>query len=241
VELLGEKSFSYRERIIRSETTTRIKFLSEYITSGSRDWSELYADEGELFIRIGNVSGKDIDLDLRKKTFVNIGAKTEGLRTRLKKNDLLVSITADLGSVGVVGEESEGAYINQHLALVRLNNNKCDARFIAHTILTRSVSDQFKLRGYGGTKQGLSLKDVAEIFVPFPNKTEQVEISKDLDAYFSMQRLVKDNIDKSFIRLREYRSALITAAVTGQIDITKWVKSGTADCKLDAVQATING
>jgi type I restriction enzyme S subunit len=49
-----------------------------------------------------------------------------------------------------------------------------------------------------------------------------------------------DSIKSSIDRLREYRSALITAAVTGQIDVTKWVKAGTADRKLDAVQATMN-
>jgi len=49
-----------------------------------------------------------------------------------------------------------------------------------------------------------------------------------------------DSIKSSIDRLREYRSALITAAVTGQIDVTKWVKAGTADRKLDAVLATMN-
>ncbi len=37
-------------------------------------------------------------------------------------------------------------------------------------------------------------------------------------------------------RLKEYRSALITAAVTGQIDVKTYAKSGTPDGCLDAIQ-----
>ena len=37
-------------------------------------------------------------------------------------------------------------------------------------------------------------------------------------------------------RLKEYRSALITAAVTGQIDVSTYAKSGTSDRRLDAIQ-----
>ena len=36
--------------------------------------------------------------------------------------------------------------------------------------------------------------------------------------------------------LKEYRSALITAAVTGQIDVQTYGKSGTVDRRLDAIQ-----
>lgn len=42
----------------------------------------------------------------------------------------------------------------------------------------------------------------------------------------------QDSID----RLKEYRSALITAAVTGQIDVTTYARSGTTDRRLDAIQ-----
>ena len=45
-----------------------------------------------------------------------------------------------------------------------------------------------------------------------------------------------DKINASIDRLKEYRSALISAAVTGQIDVASYVKSGTPDRRLDAIQ-----
>jgi type I restriction enzyme, S subunit len=47
---------------------------------------------------------------------------------------------------------------------------------------------------------------------------------------------IKTCLNTSIDRLKEYRSALITAAVTGQIDVTKYAKSGTTDRRLDAIQ-----
>ncbi len=236
VALLGEKVSAFRETHIADGKPTRVKFISNYITSGSRDWGGLYSDEGELFVRIGNVSGTGIDLDLRKKTFVELGDRTEGLRTRLRMGDLLVSITADLGSVAVVGKEAQGAYINQHLALVRLRQSVVDQRYVAHAMITRAVSDQFALRGYGGTKQGLSLKDVAEIAIPLPPKEAQVRIARQVDLYVSQQSAANERINASIDRLKEYRSALITAAVTGQIDVQTYANSGTTDRRLDEIQ-----
>jgi type I restriction enzyme, S subunit len=47
---------------------------------------------------------------------------------------------------------------------------------------------------------------------------------------------VTDKINASIDRLKEYRSALITVAVTGQIDVSTYAKSSTTDRRLDAIQ-----
>ena len=49
-------------------------------------------------------------------------------------------------------------------------------------------------------------------------------------------QITTDKINESVKRLKEYRSALITAAVTGQIDVTAYANSGTTDRQLDAIQ-----
>ena len=45
-----------------------------------------------------------------------------------------------------------------------------------------------------------------------------------------------DAVTVSIDRLREFRSALITAAVTGQIDVSTWGKQGTSDRRLDQIE-----
>ena len=216
--LLHDQFVAFREGLLGDGIPTRLKFLAKFITSGSRDWGDLYADEGELFVRIGNLSGKGVDLDLSQKTFVQLGERSEGLRTKLKAADLLVSITANLGSVAIVGPEAEGGYINQHVALVRLFDPG-KARFVAYSLQTKRCADQFAICGYGGTKQGLSLTDVKEVSILLPSTEEQVHKAYLLDKRWSLVSKAYDQLHQSVERLRELRAALITAAVTGQIEI----------------------
>lgn len=60
-----------------------------------------------------------------------------------------------------------------------------------------------------------------------PPMEEQQEIARKVDEELARLRNVADAINASIDRLKEYRSALITAAVTGQIDLTAYANSGT--------------
>lgn len=69
-----------------------------------------------------------------------------------------------------------------------------------------------------------------------PPLEEQREIALRIDEELARLRNVAEAITASIDRLKEYRSALITAAVTGQIDVQTYTKSGTPDRRLDAIQ-----
>ena len=108
----------------------KIKDLSEFVTSGSRGWAQYYSDEGARFIRITDLTRDRIVLKNDDIQYVALPDNVEGKRSRLKANDILVSITADLGSIALIPEEIQEAYINQHIALVRLSNPET-AKFTA--------------------------------------------------------------------------------------------------------------
>ncbi len=98
----------------------RLKTATSYVTSGSRGWAEYYSDEGSIFIRIGNLSRTSIHLDLTKDVqCVKPPHGAEGERTRVHGGDVLISITAYIGSIAVAPNPIDEAYINQHIALVR--------------------------------------------------------------------------------------------------------------------------
>ena len=61
--------------------------------------------------------------------YVDIGNGSEGERTRLETSDILISITADLGIIGVAPNDFGRAFINQHTALVRLSKEIVNPRF----------------------------------------------------------------------------------------------------------------
>ena len=90
-----------------------------FLTSGSRGWADHYSDDGALFIRIGNLTRESIHLDLSDIQRVEVPDGAEGERTKVVAGDVLFSITAYLGSVAVVPDGLETAYVipdpsNQH-------------------------------------------------------------------------------------------------------------------------------
>src|SRR3954464_12811368 len=77
--------------------------LKPFVTSGSRGWAAFYSDRGAPFIRITNLSRDSIYLDLEDLRYVDLPSNSsEGARTQLRDQDVLISITADIGIVGYV-------------------------------------------------------------------------------------------------------------------------------------------
>lgn len=197
----------------------RLKFLCMFITSGSRGWARYYSDTGPVFIRIGNLTRDGIDLRTDDLQRVDPPSGAEGDRTRTRAGDLLISVTAYIGSVAVVPDDLEEAYANQHTALARLRSNAADSRWVAYCLASASGQQQFRALVYGGTKEGLSLEDVGDLRVILPPIAEQRAVSAYIDEeYMRTQRLIA-KIAESMGNLNEFHTALISAAVTGKIDV----------------------
>ena len=101
-------------------TVTPLKRDTIFVTSGARGWAENYSDDGDLFLRIGNLTRTSISLDLSDIQRVTVEDGSEGARTQVRAGDVLFSITAYLGSVAVVPDGLGTAYVSQHVALARL-------------------------------------------------------------------------------------------------------------------------
>lgn len=198
---------------------SRLKNLARFVTSGSRGWAEHYSDDGPLFLRIGNLNAASIDLDLSDVQHVRPPFGAEGDRTHVRAGDLLISITALIGAVAVVPAGIPAAFVNQHLALVRLSETQANVRWIAFCVVSRVGQEQFRANLYGGTKDGLGLDDVRSLFVVAPPLDEQQRIVDRLDRTLSDVDALIAKVRHAIDRLKELRTALISAAVIGKIDV----------------------
>ena len=195
----------------------QLRRVRQYITSGSRDWAAYYADHGEPFLRMTNVTGRGVELDLDDLRFVALDGVTEGTRTSVREGDILITITAELGAVAIVRKNIEGAYINQHLALFRPDPTLCAPDFLVNFLSTDITRAQFTVSGQGGTKQGLGFEQVNNVIIGFPPRDEQELIGSFCNHIWQQFELVDRHLSASIERLTEYRAALITAAVTGNL------------------------
>ena len=218
-KLLTEKLSRTINAATASGQPTRLKHIRKFLTSGSRGWGDSYADSGDLFVRIGNVTGRGIGVDYSDVVYVDVPANSEGTRTTIAEGDLLISITAELGAIAVADGRCRGGFVNQHVALLRLASHKANPRYVAYALQNDRSRQQFVVLGYGGTKQGLSLFDVGELSVMLPAPEEQFQIAARLDNVSSKLFSLIDATKTSIEKLKERRAALITAAVTGQFNI----------------------
>jgi type I restriction enzyme S subunit len=201
------------------EARVQLRRYIKFLTSGSRGWGDYYADEGERFLRIGNLSRTNLSIR-GEIQFVDLPTDvTEGSRTVLQAGDLLFSITAYLGSVAVVDGDWVGSYVSQHVALCRLDPERVSSRFIGWFMLTTSGQDQLNEGAAGGAKLQLALDDVKGLRVPTAPIADQRRIAERLDEQTATIDTLIDESERFIELARERRAALITAAVTGQIDV----------------------
>lgn len=76
---------------------------------------------------------------------------------------------------------------------------------------------------------------------PVPPLEQQKQIVERYEAARSTAEKIEDATCASIDRLREYRAALITSAVTGQIDVDTYGKTGTTSATLDKIEEEMHG
>ena len=156
--------------------------VAECVTSGSRGWAKYYREDGALFIRIGNLTREHINLRLDDLVFVQPPESAEGRRTAVQAGDLLISVTADLGVIGVIPKGFVEGYVNQHIALARLRPADVSARFVGWFLSSREGKAQFDKLNESGAKAGLNLPTVRSLLFPRPDVDEQHRIALAIDA-----------------------------------------------------------
>ena len=192
-----------------------------YLTSGSRGWASFLSDGGPLFVQSGNL-GRSLNVDLSRQERVALPDDAEGLRTRILPGDVLVCITGALtGNVALVDDRwSEEAYVNQHVALVRVSRDVADPQYLALSLWARPGQEQLKMSEYGGTKQGLGLSEIKEVRIALPPLDEQRSIAVRLTELIADIDTTVADAQRAIDLSKERRAALISAAVTGQLDVT---------------------
>jgi type I restriction enzyme S subunit len=75
-----------------------------------------------------------------------------------------------------------------------------------------------------------------DIPLPVPPVQEQQQVLQILASVTAREAMLNNLSNQSLERLRELRAALITAAVTGQIDVATWGKRGETDQRLTAIE-----
>ena len=167
----------------------RLGFLTELITSGSRDWAKYYSETGDIFLRMGNLSRNSFNLRFDKIQRVTLPKNAEGTRTSLHAGDLLFSITGEVGTLGLIPDNFGTAYINQHTAMIRFL--LCERnRYIPYLLLS-DYAQKFYNGNQHGIKNSFRLDSIALLPVPLPPIVEQKRIVEKLEQMLPLCERLK--------------------------------------------------
>ncbi|WP_426716549.1 restriction endonuclease subunit S [Corynebacterium auriscanis] len=146
---------------------------------------------GVPFLRSECVSEKG--LDMRQSMFISSAAHASLQRSQVVEGDILLTITGNIGRV-VQLEGIEEANINQHIARVRVIDERLHPRYVFHYLSQRVVRRYYESITTGQAYPQISLAQVQSTSIPLISKTEQKEIVAALDdadkLINSLERLI---------------------------------------------------
>ena len=135
------------------------------------------------------------------------------------ENDLLIAITGEGQTRGRVAICKTSATINQHLASISLNHEQLNYEYVFYWLTSQYERIRFESEEGGSTKAAITCASIAAYPLPIPPVEEQMKIA----SFVSQQRARLDKlVERAFDQitlLQERRTALISAAVTGKIDV----------------------
>ena len=154
--------------------------------------------------------------------FVTPLALSECHLPRISPPAVLVGITGQGKTRGMATTLLFEATINQHLAYVKPDEAKASVGFLRRVFDMAYAHLRIESENGGSTKGAITCEQIAELPIPVPPLDEQVVISERIDMALAKLARMSDNAKSAITRLTEYRSALITAATTGKIDVRGW-------------------
>jgi type I restriction enzyme S subunit len=198
----------------------RLKFNCRKIGSGTtpKGGAETYLDTGVLFLRSQNVHFDGLRLE--EVAYISDDVDSEMANTRVVANDILLNITgASLGRCAIVPGDIGAANVNQHVCIIRTKSERLEPHFLKFSLAAHSVQAQIFAGEEGVSREGLNFVEIGDFVLTSPPVIEQRAIAAYLDRETARMDATIGKTQAHIGLLRERRAALISAAVTGKIDV----------------------
>ena len=242
VALLGEKKeaelLRLEKRLFSDESkVSRLSYHVTKVGSGKTPsgGATVYQDSGVLFLRSQNIRNDGVSLT--DAAYISEEIDAEMTNSRVQPCDVLLNITgASLGRCAIAPNDLPPANVNQHVCIIRPMKHLLP-EYLHILFLTPRMQGVIRAEAFSAGREGLNFESIRNMRIPVPGLLEtQCEIADQIKSISRRDQNILDANERSIDRLEEYRSALITSAVTGQIDVQTYAKSGTHERRLDAIQ-----
>jgi type I restriction enzyme S subunit len=172
-------------------------------------------DTHEYYLKSANVQWDGVSLTPQVKMWFSESEKEKYL---LKKGDLLVSEGGDVGRSCLYNDEYERCYIQNAINRVR-SSHKVSTEYLYYFMKAMHHSGFVEIICNKSTIPHFTAEKVAEVRYTRPPINEISQIVESLNGVCKQIEESITLVENNIIKLKEYRKALISAAVTGKIDV----------------------
>ena len=173
--------------------------------------------DGVFLVTAKNVRMGFIDYEASQE-YVAAEEYDEIMRRGLpKKGDILFTTEAPLGNVALI--DREDIALAQRIIRFRMKPDCFSSRFTLYAMMSDYFQLQLQSLSTGSTAEGLKASKLPILRIVTPPLQEQRTLADFLDRETSKIDQMVTKVEAAIERLEEYRAALITAAVTGKVDV----------------------
>lgn len=174
-------------------------------------------DTGYKMIRTSNI--RDGRVDLTEVDFVTREIFVEwNRRGAPRRGDVLLTREAPLGEVGLLDSDDQ-VFLGQRIVMYRAAQSKSVPEFLLFVLLSRRVKDRLALMGAGSLHEHLRVGECSKLPAPAAPFVVQERVTAVLERRLETVDRFAAVLARQLDLLVEHRQALITAAVTGDLEI----------------------
>jgi type I restriction enzyme S subunit len=177
--------------------------------------SKYYVDRGVPCLRSLNISAGRIDMD--DLVYISQAANQLHAKSIIHEGDVVVVRTGESGTAAVVPAELEGTNCIDLLIVRR--SEQLHPKFVYYYLNSSAATYQAELTSVGAIQAHYNTSTLANLLVPVIPLVEQEAIVQRLDEQTQLIDAMVAKVGKAIQQLQELRSALVSAAVTGQVDL----------------------
>ena len=214
-------------------SVAKIKHLSKIISKGTTPTTMGgdFVFEGIRFLKAENIGKKPI-VNSSPEFFITENVDAQLARSRLQEHDVLVIIAgATTGLSSVLQKELLPANTNQAVSFIRPKETEY-AKWISYWLSTHFAQSLIWMGAVQAAQPNLSMENLGNIDITLPS-VEEIKTTLDFidTVLLKIDDLIEKNI-KAIDFMQERRTALISSAVTGKIDVRNWQDPNEAKTEL---------
>ena len=186
---------------------------------GSQLHAEDYVDDGIPLVNPAHMTDGKIVPDSKVSVDQETWARLR--RHQLFEGDLIFARRGELGRCAVVTKGEEGWLCGTGSLKAKLNE-RLTPDYSYLLITSDGVVSELSLESKGSTMDNLNTETLGRVRLPVPPVGEQREILDYVESISGKYGLLIDKASSAVELIKERRAALISAAVTGKIDVRDW-------------------